>query len=92
MPFLGMLSDRMTGSLGQRFGRRRPFIVMGQLLNSAGLVVLAFATSIETLTLGYMMLFMGNILTWVPCAFNCLPPVELPTRNSVNCLPPVELP
>eukprot|EP01048_Picozoa_sp_COSAG05_P020681 COSAG05_NODE_3579_length_1982_cov_14.750929_1_plen_368_part_00 len=66
MPFLGMLSDRMTGSFGQRFGRRRPFIIAGQLLNSSGLVVLALATSVELLTLGYMMLYAGNILAWVP--------------------------
>jgi MFS family permease len=62
MPFLGMLSDRMTGAFGRRFGRRRPFIIVGQLLNSAGLVVLALATSFGALTLGYMMLYAGNIL------------------------------
>jgi hypothetical protein len=66
MPFLGMLSDRMTGPFGKRFGRRRPFMVAGQLLNSGGLVVLAFATSVESLTAGYVMLYGGNVLAWVP--------------------------
>ena len=63
MPFLGMLSDRMHGTfIGRHFGRRRPFMVVGQLLNSSGLVVLALANRIETLMLGYMLLCKSTAL------------------------------
>jgi MFS family permease len=48
MPFLGAISDRMGGSsFGRRFGRRRPFIVLGQLCNSGGLCALMFAERFE---------------------------------------------
>ena len=54
MPFLGAFSDKCHNTrCGRRFGRRRPFIVAGQLLNSSGLFSLLFATTFTYILLGF---------------------------------------
>ena len=65
MPFIGMASDRCSGQLA-RYGRRRPFIVAGQLTNTTGLVILTFAEQYTPILIGYCLLIAGNILAWVP--------------------------
>ncbi|HET9050779.1 MAG TPA: MFS transporter, partial [Candidatus Dormibacteraeota bacterium] len=48
-PFTGLWSDRVT----TRFGRRRPFIVVGTAATAASLAVMAVAPDYWTLVLGY---------------------------------------
>jgi MFS family permease len=58
-PLAGALSDRTTS----RFGRRRPWILIGVLATSAGLAVLANSHTILWLAIGWFMVqFFGNML------------------------------
>ncbi|MBM4458618.1 MAG: SLC45 family MFS transporter [Chloroflexi bacterium] len=58
-PLGGALSDRTTS----RFGRRRPWIVIGALATAAGLLILAGSQMIAGLALGWFMVqFFGNML------------------------------
>jgi len=54
-PLFGRLSDRTTS----RFGRRRPFLVLGAILIALGAVVLLFATSLPLLTLSTALTLVG---------------------------------
>lgn len=58
-PLAGALSDRCAS----RFGRRRPFIVTGVLINAAGLAVMAAAfarASFEGYLAGFLVVQLGN--------------------------------
>ncbi len=58
-PLGGALSDRTTS----RFGRRRPWILLGSLATGAGLALLANSYSIIWLAVGWFLVqFFGNIL------------------------------
>jgi len=48
-PFFGRLSDRTTS----RFGMRRPWLIIGALGGAAGLAIVAMATSVPQLLLGW---------------------------------------
>jgi MFS family permease len=54
-PTIGLLSDRTTS----RFGRRHPWTLIGALLGSAGLVVLASAPSVLVMTIGWCLVQAG---------------------------------
>ncbi|KGN38368.1 MFS transporter [Knoellia aerolata DSM 18566] len=54
-PFFGTLSDRTTS----RIGRRRPWIVGGLLVGSAGVVAVALASSIPVVLLGWCVAQLG---------------------------------
>lgn len=55
-PLFGMLSDRTFG----RWGRRRPYIAGGTLLNIAGLLLMAVAPNIITLLLALCLVQFAN--------------------------------
>lgn len=55
-PLFGMLSDRTFG----RWGRRRPYIVGGTLLNIVGLLLMAVAPNIITLLLALCLVQLAN--------------------------------
>jgi MFS family permease len=55
-PLFGMLSDRTFG----RWGRRRPYIVGGTLLNIVGLLLMAVAPNIITLLLALCLVQFAN--------------------------------
>ncbi len=58
-PLSGALSDRTTS----RFGRRRPWILLGTLATAAGLALLANSHSVVWLALGWFFVqFFGNML------------------------------
>ncbi|MER7687240.1 MFS transporter [Streptomyces sp. NPDC097610] len=54
-PVVGMLSDRTRS----RFGRRRPFLVLGSVIGMLGLLVMAEASSALVLGIGWMVTQMG---------------------------------
>src|SRR5258707_11860529 len=56
-PFFGLLSDRTRS----RFGRRRPYIVIGTLINVGGILVMAFAPDL------FVQEHSGNLIA--PCLF-----------------------
>jgi MFS family permease len=64
-PFFGLLSDRTPG----RFGRRRPYILLGTLVNVVGLGVMALASRVlggspgVVLSAGLLVLLGGLLLT-----------------------------
>lgn len=57
-PLAGALSDRTTS----RFGRRRPWIVLGVLVGAVGLMTIALAPSITVVAIGWAL---------TQAAFNC---------------------
>ncbi|WP_436522122.1 MFS transporter [Actinoplanes sp. HUAS TT8] len=54
-PFFGAMSDRTTS----RFGRRRPWLLGGMLVGSAGLLIVALGSNIPTLTAGWALAQLG---------------------------------
>ena len=66
MPFLGAMSDKCTGSIGRRFGRRRPFVLIGCVLSTTGAVILKLSNTFPSTVVGYSVLISGNIFSWVP--------------------------
>lgn len=77
-PLIGMLSDRTGGKLAT-WGRRRPYILFGTLLNVAALLWMAVAWDIPSLTLAYIMLqFSSNAAT---APFHALLPDLVPQEQ-----------
>ncbi len=59
-PLFGLLSDQMRGKWAA-WGKRRPFILIGTLVNIAGLAWMAFAPDLVSLMLAYAVVqFSGN--------------------------------
>ncbi|WP_083268800.1 MFS transporter [Lentzea guizhouensis] len=55
VPLIGFLSDRTTS----RFGRRHPWTVIGAVVGAAGLGVLAEASSVAVMTIGWCLVQAG---------------------------------
>lgn len=55
-PWAGALSDRLRS----RFGRRRPFLLLGTIPNVLGLIYLATADSLWTMTLAFIIVQFAN--------------------------------
>src|SRR6266566_4418554 len=53
-PLFGMLSDKTRGRLAA-WGRRRPYILVGTLVNAGGLIWMAAARDIPTLAIAYVL-------------------------------------
>lgn len=77
-PFFGLLSDRTGGWLAG-LGRRRPYILVGTLVNIGGLVWMATATNIPTLAIGYVLVQFSNNAATAP--FHALLPDIVPTEQ-----------
>ncbi len=71
-PLVGALSDRTPG----RFGRRRPYIVMGGLMLLVSTPLLAFASTVVSFLVGLSVLHLGN--TMVTAAYQSLIPDQVP--------------
>lgn len=54
-PIFGSLSDRTTG----RFGRRRPWLVLGMIVALAGVLIVGFAPSVQLAALGSVIAQVG---------------------------------
>src|SRR6266567_9158919 len=52
-PLFGLLSDRTRGRMAS-WGRRRPYILIGTLVNVGGLIWMAAAPDILSLTIAYI--------------------------------------
>ncbi len=88
-PFFGLRSDRTRN----RFGRRRPYIVIGTLINVGGILVMAFAPdlfvqehsgnliapSLFVLTFGYIIVQFGSNAAQAP--FHALLPDLVPQEQ-----------
>ena len=74
-PLGGALSDRTTS----RFGRRRPWIVIGALATSVGLLILAHSPALAGLALGWFLVqFFGNVLL---AAYGAIIPDRVPVHQ-----------
>ncbi len=62
-PVIGRLSDRTTS----RFGRRRPYLVIGAVLIFLGALVILSAASTLVLTLGFILMMTGSVTSLVAC-------------------------
>ncbi len=77
-PLFGMLSDQMHGRLAS-WGRRRPYILVGTLVNVIGLVWMATAPNIPTLTLAYILVQFASNAAQAP--FHALLPDLVPAQQ-----------
>ncbi|GAC1347111.1 MAG: hypothetical protein NVSMB27_11830 [Ktedonobacteraceae bacterium] len=64
-PLFGMLSDRTQGRLAV-WGRRRPYILCGTLINIGGLIWMATARDIPSLALAYVIVQFSNNAATAP--------------------------
>lgn len=74
-PVAGALSDRSAS----RWGRRRPFIAVGTLIDCVGLTLMAFAPSLEIYAAGFLVVQLGiNIATGAYAGFipDLVPPSQ----------------
>jgi Na+/melibiose symporter-like transporter len=72
-PLFGMLSDKTRGRLAA-WGRRRPYILFGTLVNVVGLIWMALSRDIPSLTAAYVLVqFSSNAAT---APFHALPVVS----------------
>ena len=71
-PLVGAYSDRLQTP----WGRRRPIMVSGSVLNAVGLIVLMTATSFQSLILGYLLIQIFN--NSAGAAFNGIVPDVVP--------------
>jgi len=77
-PFFGMLSDRMRGRIAA-WGRRRPYILLGTLVNVAALVWMAIARDIPTLAIAYVIVQFSSNAAQAP--FHALLPDVVPVEQ-----------
>lgn len=77
-PLSGMLSDRMRGKLAG-WGRRRPYILFGTLLNAAGLLGMAAAPTIPTLLIAFLVVQFSSSAAQSP--FHALLPDIVPLEQ-----------
>jgi Na+/melibiose symporter-like transporter len=77
-PFFGWLSDRTQGRLAA-WGRRRPYILFGTLLNVAVLIWMASARDIPSLAIGYALIQLFSNAAQAP--FHALLPDIVPTEQ-----------
>lgn len=77
-PLFGYLSDRTRGRLAT-WGRRRPYILLGTLLNVAVLLWMAAARDILTLAVGYVLVQLFSNAAQAP--FHALLPDIVPVRQ-----------
>src|SRR5437763_2835050 len=77
-PLFGMLSDRTRGWLAA-WGRRRPYILLGTLVNVGALICMALATDIPSLSLGFILLQFSSNVAQAP--FHALLPDIVPPEQ-----------
>lgn len=77
-PLFGMLSDRMRGRLAA-WGRRRPYILLGTLINIAGLLWMAGSRDIVSLALAYALVQFSSNAAQAP--FHALLPDIVPEEQ-----------
>ena len=77
-PLFGTLSDRMRGRVAV-WGRRRPYILVGTLVNVAGLVWMATARDIPSLAIAYIIVQFSNNAAQAP--FHALLPDIIPEEQ-----------
>ncbi len=61
-PIIGALSDRMGG----RWGRRRPFLILGTLLTAGSLFIVSLSNALPLIGLGVLILYLGTNLAQIP--------------------------
>lgn len=77
-PVFGFMSDRSTS----RWGRRRPFMVVGTAIASVALLVMALAPSLLWLKLAFLAFSVANNMILSPCSA-LLPDVTPPTQRGI---------
>ena len=77
-PLFGMLSDQMRGRLAA-WGRRRPYILVGTLVNVGGLILMATARDISSLAVAYVIVQFSNNAAQAP--FHALLPDIVPEEQ-----------
>jgi len=77
-PLFGMLSDRTRGRLAS-WGRRRPYILFGTLVNVGGLIWMAAAPNIPSLAIAYVIVQFSNNAATAP--FHALLPDIVPEEQ-----------
>ncbi|GCE19234.1 MFS transporter [Dictyobacter kobayashii] len=77
-PLWGMVSDHTRGRLA-RWGRRRPYILAGTLLNIGGLIWMALAPDIPSLALAYILVQFSSNMAQAP--FHALLPDIVPSNQ-----------
>ncbi|PZW23325.1 MFS transporter [Thermosporothrix hazakensis] len=77
-PFFGLLSDRTTGRLA-RLGKRRPYILIGTLLNAGALLWMALAPDLLQLMLAYLLVQLTSNAVQAP--FHALLPDIVPAAQ-----------
>ena len=77
-PLFGMLSDETRGRFA-RFGRRRPYILLGTLVNIGALVWMAVARDIASLAVAYAVIQLSNNAATAP--FHALLPDIVPSEQ-----------
>jgi MFS family permease len=74
-PIIGAISDRLTSP----YGRRHPFMVVGTLINVAGLLVLALAGNFILYVIAYLIVEFGNNMATAP--YSALIPDQVPREQ-----------
>ncbi len=77
-PLFGMLSDRTRGTLAA-WGRRRPYILFGTLINVGGLIWMATARDIPSLAIAYVIVQFSSNAAQAP--FHALLPDIVPEEQ-----------
>jgi len=77
-PLFGMFSDRTQGWLAS-WGRRRPYILIGTVINIGGLVWMALARDIPSLAIAYVIVQFSNNAATAP--FHALLPDIVPVEQ-----------
>jgi MFS family permease len=77
-PLFGMLSDKTRGRLAA-WGRRRPYILVGTLVNAGGLIWMAAARDIPTLAIAYVLVQFSSNAAQAP--FHALLPDIVPKEQ-----------